>query len=174
MAFRVQPTTIKNPQEDAKAINDNFEATYTDLVDMGGRLSTTGSTSFTLDAMGSGLGHQWFRVNVHLNNTDLGRRALWVPSKTPIIPRLEVYIDTDLDQAYLWPNGSSLSTSQQNSIIMMHQHRIPRAFNTNPNRLASWSIFIQNLTGIDSHTYYLYTDCFLYPSPQNAGAPLTS
>lgn len=165
MAFRVLPTSIKDPQADAKAINENFEATYSDLVDMGGSLSTTASTGGLATDPTAPPFTKIRTVNVSVNNSDLALRGMYSPERTPIIPRVDIYVDNDLDSNYLWPVGDSLSDSQKSLDVSVITPAGTANFADDENTVASFYIKLENTSGVDAHTYYVYVNTFIYPSP---------
>lgn len=156
MAFRTIPTTIKDAQKDLKAINDNFEQTYQDLIDQGGLKTGVASLDNTVVAGGA------YRISVTLVDSDLARRQIYVPNRVIMIPRLDVYIDVDDDESYLWPSGGSLSADQYADIeVSIHVSRTKAT--TVTDGVATLRIHIKNHDTAD-HDFFVSTDAFVFPS----------
>lgn len=168
MAFRALPTTIKDPQNDAKAINDNFENIQRDLVTTGGEI--TASASVSTPSLAPGDVHV---IRANINNVVAEMTELYRPGRVITVPRVEVFLDNNNDYSYRWPDGASLTnlgtgagTVQQTIIVHADPTLVTSA--SAPNRITSFYVFIRNEDPVDSHTYYLNLDAFLFPTPHDS------
>lgn len=168
MAFRVLPTTIKDPQADAKAINDNFEQVYTDMVTTGGEI--TGNVQFSSASLSPG---DLLRLRVNVNNVFAEMTELYRPGNVITIPRVNVFIDNYNDFSYRWPDGSNLTDTgfgggTAQATINIHTDPTLVTSDSAPNRITSFYVFIRNEDPVNAHVYHLDIQAFLFPTPNDA------
>lgn len=168
MAFRALPTTIKDPQADAKAINDNFESIQRDLITTGGEITATAAV-----ASGSLTPGGVYILRANINNVVPEMSELYRPGRVITIPRVQVFLDNNNDFDYRWPDGDSLTnlgfgagTVQQT--ITVHADPTLETSDSAPNRITSFYVFIRNEDPDNAHTYYIQLDAFLFPTPHDS------
>ncbi len=129
--------------------NDNWDKTVSDVSDLGARFSSVFRYAVTLAA--SGVHTQYVGV------TD--SRPSVIAGKLQIVPRLEVFVDNDLDDNYLAHLGGSLSASQSKIIYFPTIVRRPTT-----GTVAGFLVTLNNWSP-DSHDYYVYGDESYMDSP---------
>lgn len=148
------------PLDDAYAIiSDNFHKVIQDLRDLGANLSTTGEHSVTLTA--SSVTAFVFTLTSLGSESDSAHQVFTtkpVSSVLAIAPQLDIYVDTDDDDDFLWPNGASLSVDQLKLFPIITPSQTGYA-----NSLGAWSISLNN-RDVNTHTYYIRTRTGYFPS----------
>lgn len=148
---------IKTPITDGEVsnINLNFDRIALDLSDRSGTFSTTATVPGGITVLAA-QGHS-LEVSVVDNQNIYQRNSL------PVIPRVDVYIDNDLDGSYLWPVGSNISASLKNSLSV-----VPIVARTliDPidDEKATITLLLQNFDALN-HTFYVYVDAYYVPAP---------
>lgn len=151
---------IGNPQEDASKISQNFDTISLALADLSGTFSSEASIpgGVTIAAGTS----QAIEVNI------LDQLSIYQQDRLPVVPRLDLYIDQDLDGTYLYPLGSSLTAAQVHGIsVIMYQSK--STLNQVENEKATYVVVLRNDTA-DSHDFFFYFDAFYVPSPDQGVA----
>lgn len=69
-----------------------------------------------------------------------------------ITPRVDMYIDTDANAAYLWPNGVTLTSSSKRALCFIQVARTPSA-----NQKITLQAYVENRDTV-AHTYYCTVD----------------
>lgn len=149
---------IKNPQDEAILINQNFDNISLDLVDRSGVFSTAVVVNGTTISATSS---NYIKIGVQDD------RNLYTIDKLPIIPRINLYVDAfALTNRY--PDGSAING------VLLHQTQLeiftarsvqsPVAADD-----AQILIVIHNMDS-SSHTYYATIDAFYVPAPDTGVA----
>lgn len=147
---------IKNPQDDLRLLNDNFDRIALDIADRSGTFSNVASVPGGI-TVASGEGHSVEIQVLDVNN-------IYSFGKLPVISRFDIYINNDLDGNYYWPAGSSITAAQMAEIhISAFSGR--SVFNATTDEKATNWLVISNLSA-SPVTFYLYTDSFYIPSPE--------
>jgi hypothetical protein len=68
------------------------------------------------------------------------------------VPYLSIFVDNDLDPAYMWPSGVSLSSGQKNLTVVGFMD--DTYLNSNPNS-ARYRLYLKN-NDSGAHNYYAY------------------
>lgn len=132
-------------------INDNADKSVQDSGDLGAKFSTSASYSVTLAA-----GTQ--------NSQPVGvtdSKAAYVAGRMQIVPRVDVFVDNDLNYLYLLAGyvGSSLSAGQANAMVSVSVAR-----SASSGTAATFLVQIRNFDAA-GHTYYVYVDESYMSSP---------
>lgn len=150
---------IYDPAKDVSNFNTNFDRISLDIADSRGTFSSLASTGAVTVASNTALS---IEVNV------IDNLKLYSKNTLPIIPRVLVYIDTDGDGTYIYPSGSSLTSTQVRD-ISVDVLTSTIVLNEVTNEKATYNIILRNLTG-SSVDFYVYTDCFYVPGPDSGVA----
>lgn len=147
---------IKSPiEEEIGNINTNFDRIALDLADRSGTFSSVATIPGGI-TVAAGNGHS-IEVSIvdSLNTYQSGR--------LPVIPRIDVYIDNDLDGTYLWPSGGNISGTLkgQTFVTVLNSRSV---INQIDDEKATTLICISNLDLFD-HTFYIYFDAYYVPAP---------
>lgn len=151
---------IGTSQDDAYAIiNDNFNKVVQDVRDLGANLSTTATYTATV---ASGAVDSTLVALISMGTTT--SYAVSVQTAKPesnvtgFAPQLDIYVDTDNDDTYLWPFGSSLTSNQRD----MFPTIVPALIEYD-DTLVTWVITLNNRDA-STHTYYVHTRCGYFPT----------
>lgn len=139
-------------------IDDNFDKVIQNTYDMGARISSSKTLTFSSVTTGS-----TFRETIVLVNPSKTSSYSYINLAQPengftaAVPIIDVYVDTN-SSAFLWPNGSSLTTAQRNLIIGVKKDL------TAADGIASFTISGRN-NDSSTHTYYVTFKVAYFPSP---------
>lgn len=149
------PGKIKDAQKDVLLINQNFDDIRVALTDKSGNYTSTGTVSGLVIAAGG------FRV-IEVNVTDAS--AMYLINQLPFIPRVDLYIDNDLNGDYYYPAGSSISPALA-GLITVEINIARTVFNQVTNEKGTYFCVIRNKDA-SPHTFYVYLQSFFMPSPE--------
>jgi hypothetical protein len=144
---RLQPDT--SLADNLALINDNFDKVVSDMVDLGARFSSVGRIQASVVAGTS--------VCITLGLIDTLNQ--YQPGRLQIVPRLETFVDNDLNDNYLLGYTNSLTTGQQNVLVLPWPQRRPGVGD-----VADVGVFIHNFD-VANHVYYCYVDESYMASP---------
>lgn len=150
---------IKNPQEENRLLNENFDRISLDIADRSGTFSNIGSTSVVLPPGEGG--------SVQINIVD--SLNIYGAGRLPTIPQIDIYLDNDLDGNYYWPVGASI-TPFLRAMINVTPFCALSIVDQIENEKATNFIHIANLDGVDSHTFYVYARTYFVPTPEEGVA----
>jgi hypothetical protein len=151
---------IKNPQDEIILFNRNFDDISLDLADRSGTFSTLASGGPFTTTSGTTKS-----ITVEVNDI----RNTYTFNKMPIIPRITVFVDTNSSD-YRWPDGSSLSAAQRNTItVTVINARTVLGSGADNTTKAEFLIALQNFDASD-HDFYVTADAFYVPAPETGVA----
>jgi hypothetical protein len=166
---------IKDPQNEALLMNQNFDAIALDIAERGGIFSTVASVGgFTVTAGTA----TTIQVSVLFSQTDSSNpytglaRNYYEDNQLPIIPRVTTYIDNNNDGTYIYPLGSNLTAAQKFGISIDYGV-FRNVVDQQTNEKATYWIKIKNADASD-HVFYLTTDVYYAPVVQKGSATRTA
>jgi hypothetical protein len=136
-------------QDNLALINDNADKAVQDISDLGAKFSSLGSFSVTIPA-GQTL-YPYTLATINVSNTS------YVPGRLQIVPRFAIYVDNDMNSAYLLGYANSQSNK---AVIGTYIQQSPSI-----GSVADNAISIQNMDSV-SHVYYVYWDESYVDSPR--------
>lgn len=147
---------IKDSSKDLDSINLNFDRISLDLSDRSGIFSSVVDVpgGITLNPFGT---VEVVEVNV------VDELKIYTKNELPVIPRVRIYVNNDLDDTYLWPSGSNLLSTQVYDISVTTLVA-QQVFNPIENEDATYFIILKN-SGIPTYTIYVHTDTYYVPGP---------
>ena len=147
---RLQPDT--RIEDNLALINDNTDKLISNIGDLGA--NKTGGFSVTVNIASGG----FYYIVVGVRSSDNFASQV---NNTLVWPMLDIFVDTDADYNYILPNGSSLTTGQQQLMVTT---RVAKTAETNfADEIATVFYQLYNLDTVD-HTYYLYGRAGFMPS----------
>lgn len=149
------PAKIKDAQKDILLINQNFDDIRVALGDKSGSYTATGTVSGLVIAAGG------FKI-IEVNVRDFSN--IYLVNSLPFIPRVDVYIDNDLNGDYYYPAGASVSPALT-GVISVEMNIARTVFNQAENEKGTYFCVIRN-NDSSSHTFYIYLQSFVMPSPE--------
>lgn len=138
-----------------RKLNENFDRLALDIADRSGRFSSTATVLGGIELVNGGVGTLEINILDQRNNFEQG--------KLPVVPRIDVFIDHDLDYNHAWPYGGLAEAADiyGTSVFTLLSRT---TINPIDDEKATYFIHIRNDSG-NTHTYYVYFDAFYIPAP---------
>lgn len=145
---------IKDPEKEVLSINQNFDNISLDLTDRSGTFSSEGSVSGLVVSAGA-------TKTIEVDVEDVLNQ--YVFNNLPVVPRVDAYIDTDINDNFRYPAGPSLTQTIIHNVDVVTL-TMETVFNQTTNEKATYFIIIKNRDSV-SHTFYIYTQAYYLPAP---------
>ena len=148
--------------DDVSKLNTNFDRIAADLTDRSSTRSSTASGSLTLAANTS------YAIEVSV----IDSAGIYEQNFLPLTPpRMDMYIDNDGDNTYLYPLGSNIynvstgALTGAGAVVSYEVVMFRTVINQSNNEKATFSIIFRN-TDASPHTVYFDIDVFYLASPE--------
>jgi hypothetical protein len=151
---------IKEPKDDVRLINENFDSISLDLADARGVFSEPIVTGGLLVTAG---GMRKIQINV------LDVQNKYQAGRLPAFMRYTMYLDTDGDGGRIWPVGADITVIELGTLLVIGPKQEQFILDQVENEKATVTMAIANYDAGD-HTCYIYADVFYMPGPDLGAA----